>query len=231
MMALPKKYIYRIIVTNHSRQVDEVYMSYDEADVFTEFKRLITESEKVEFPMKYNNEKTKIIESDYELMIIKVREDNEEKVTQVMDDMGKFVDYEASNDSWIILDRARYYKEETFFVYGHHPRYDRKTYRWIMDDLILGKKPSRYSFLTIRLYLNKLVIGDGDNMEIVICKNKSDALRLYNKLEEEKESKRIRFIAFMGDLAYSKYKSLWIDKICARTGWNRKKVKRSSTRP
>lgn len=230
-MSLPTKYIYRIILTNRSRQVDELYMSSSEADAFSEFNKLLEAAKSVEMPMRYNNEKTEIVECDYELMVIKVRSEGEGKVTQVMDDMGRFVDYEASNDSWVILERSRYSKEETFFVYGHHPRHDRKTYRWIMDNLILGRKPSRYSFLTVRLYLNKLIVGDGDDMDIVICKNKSDALRLYNKLEEEKMERRIRFVAFMGDLAYSKYKSMWIDKICSRTGWNRKRVKRSSTRP
>ena len=36
---------------------------------------------------------------------------------------------------------------------------------------------------------------------------------------------------FMGDIAHSKYKKDWIDKIQDLTHWSRTKINRTSTRP
>lgn len=227
---LPKKYIYRIILVNHGKEVRELYKATDEKCTYAEFRNLAYKSNHVVFPVKFNNNKTKIVESEYEIVIIKVRAKGELKTTKLRDTYGKFVNYSASNTDWAILERAPYQVEETFFVYGHHPRYDRKDCRWIFNEFYRISSGSG-NLRMCALYQNKLLIEDGDNLNIVICKNKTDGIRLYNKMEEFCIEDKIKDMLFIGDLARSKYKSEWMDKIMNLTGWTRHKIKRNSTRP
>lgn len=231
MRELPRKHIYRIIVTNRSRQVDEVFMAPNEQEAYEKYHELLEKSSRVRFPVRYNNNASEIIPSEYELMIIKVREEGEDKVSLIMDDTGRFVECSSNHDDWIIVDRAPYKIEETFFVYGHHPRYDRKDFKWICDNLLFKEGQNKYYFTTVRTYLNKILIEDGNDMQIVICKNKHDCSRLYVAICNEVEERKSKNIALMGDIGKSKYKREWIDKIMKKTGWNRKKVSRNSTRP
>jgi hypothetical protein len=66
---------------------------------------------------------------------------------------------------------------------------------------------------------------------MVICKNKQDGIRLYNKVESESIKKKYKYVAFMGDVSKSKYNKQWIDRIQQMTNWTREKVMRSNTRP
>lgn len=227
---LPKKYIYRIILINHGKEVKELYKAYTERDIYGKYNELKKESESVVLPIRYNNNKTEIIESAYEIAIIKVREKGELKTVKIRDDSGKFINYKASNTEWVILDRASYNIEETFFVYGHHPRYDRKDYSWIFDELFL-KENNNGNLRMCALYQNKVLIENGKTLDIVLCKNKNEGVRLFNKMEELSKSHKIKNMLFIGDIARSRYKSEWIDKIMKATGWSRHKVKRNSTRP
>ena len=65
---------------------------------------------------------------------------------------------------------------------------------------------------------------------MVICKNKSDSIRLYNAIQKECEKKKYKNIAFMGDMDKSKYKNDWIEKITKLTNWSHTKVIRPKTR-
>ena len=86
-------------------------------------------------------------------------------------------------------------------------------------------------FLDIQIYKNKLLIDCNGNLEMVICKNKNDCIRLYNQIEKWCIDSKIKYIAFMGDTAHSKYKINWIDRIQQLTHWNRRKITRHNTRP
>ena len=227
---LPKRYTYRIILINHGKEVKELYKAADERCAYGEFKNLAQKSNDVVLPVRFNNNKTEIIESDYEIAIIKVRKKGESKSVQLRDNTGKYVKYTTSNNDWVILDRMPYQIEETFFVYGHHPRYDRKECGWIFNEYFL-KGAKNGNLRMTALYQNKLLIEDGEDFNMVICKNKNDGIRLYNKMEELCSESKVKNMMFMGDLARSKYKSEWMDKIMETTGWSRHKIKRNSTRP
>jgi hypothetical protein len=66
---------------------------------------------------------------------------------------------------------------------------------------------------------------------MVICKNKKDAIRMYNLIEEYANKKRCKYIMFMGDVGNSKYRSKWIERIKKLTNWSDIKIRRPSTRP
>lgn len=231
MARRPKKNLYHIILVNHDKMKEDLFWTDSEATVNKEFKTMVEENKSVIFPIRFNNNKTEIIESSYEIMIIKARDKTESRETKVMDEYGKFVNYATNDDDWIIYDRSPYYIEETFWVYGYHPRLQRKDFKWIYDNFISNNSNNKYLFKTVQLFKNKILVECNGKLDMVICKNKQDAIRMYNMIEEWCERDKMKYVGFMGDLSYSRYKSDWITKIQKLTNWTRKKITRMSTRP
>ena len=231
MARRPKKNLYHIILVNHDKMKEDLFWTDSVATVNKEFKTMVEENKSVVFPIKFNNNKTEIIESSYEIMIIKARDKTESRETKVMDEYGKFVNYATNDDDWIIYDRSPYYIEETFWVYGYHPRLQRKDFKWIYDNFISNNSNNKYLSKTVQLFKNKILVECNGKLDMVICKNKQDAIRMYNMIEEWCERDKMKYIGFMGDLSYSRYKSDWITKIQKLTNWTRKKITRMSTRP
>ena len=226
-----KKKIYSIILINHGKQLHTICSETTETKIYNRFKKLLDENKKVTFPMRYNNHQHVMIEAEYELVIIKVRDELESKTNKVRDAKGEFTDYETNDDDWIVIDRAPYDIEETFWVYGYHPRIQRKDFNWIFDNFIDKDAKNKYMFKSVQVYLNKVLIDCNGKLEIVICKNKQDAIRMYNLLESTSREKKHKYVMYIGDLANSKYKSDWIKRIQQLTNWSLTKINRPSTRP
>jgi hypothetical protein len=227
-----KKRIYSIILVNHSKQLKTIISDTTETKIYKKFNELLNENKNVIFPVKYNNSHTKeMVESEYELVIIKCMQEYDSHINKVRNEYGKFVNYETTDEDWIVIDRAPYYIEETFWVYGYHPRIQRKNFSWIFENLIAYNAKDKNNVKTIVVYLNKLLIECNGKLDMVICKNKSDCIRLYNKVEEFSIKNKYKYILFMGDIANSKHKLSWMDKIQELTHWPRKKIKRYTTSP
>lgn len=228
---LPKKKIYQIILTNKGRKIKQLCSDKTEQAIMKKFNTLLKENKKeIVFPKKWIVQEHEMFPSEYEIVILKVKDENDKEVSQVRDEYGRFTNYSTNNKNWIVIDRAEYDIEETFWVYGYHPRHQRKDFRWIMENFIDKDAKTKTTFKSIQIYLNKVLIEINGNLEMVICKNKSDSMRLYNKIQEECEKKKYKYIAFMGDIANSKYKVNWIERIIKLTNWSRTKVGRISTR-
>lgn len=231
MARKPKKLFYHIILTNHGKQLRDLYFTHSEALVNKRFNAMLKENKKVVFPMRYNNHEHVMKECNYELIIIKGKDEFDNDVQKIRDEYGKFIYYESSDEDWIIYDRANYDIEETFWVYGYHPRIQRKDFNWIFDTFIEKDAKNKYVFKSVVVYKNKLLIDYNGKLEMVICKNKSDCIRMYNMIEKKSMERKHKNVAFMGDIADSKYKKMWMDRIRELTHWNDKKIERSSTRP
>lgn len=226
-----KRKIYSIILVNHGKQLKTIFSDTTEIKIYKKFNELLKENKKISFPVQYNSLIHEMVESEYELVIIKCKELGDEDVNKIKDEYGKFANYESSDEDWIVIDRANYNIEETFWVYGYHPLLQRKNFDWIFDNIIAKDGNDKYTFKTIQIYLNKILIECNGKLDLVICKNKNDAIRFYNTLEKRCSEKKMKYILFMGDIAHSKHKSNWMDKIQELTHWNRKKIKRNSTLP
>ena len=231
MARKPKKLIYHIILTNHGKQLSDIYFTHSEERVNKKFASMLKENKKVTFPMRWNNHQHVMRECEYELVIIKGKDEFDKDVSKIKDDYGKYINYQSSDEDWIIYDRAPYNVEETFWVYGYHPRIQRKDFNWIFDNFIAKDAKNKYMFKSVQVFKNKLLIDINGKLEIVICKNKSDCVRLYNKIEEMSTENKFKYIAFMGDVTNSKYKTNWIDRIQQLTHWSKDKINRTSTRP
>ena len=104
----------------------------------------------------------------------------------------------------------------------------------IDNDFIYNEmiKNDAYEYVSVVCFKNKLVIEYDYDMNIVICKNIDDCIRLYNTLNDRCLSEKITKAVFKGQITFksSLYKGI-IHKIMEKTGWKETKVCRASTRP
>ena len=196
---VPKKYIYHILITSYGKQLKDLFWTDTYEKVMKKANSMLKENEKILFPVRYLK-LGKLCEANYELVIIKYKEENESS-------------------------------EETFFVYGYHPRFQRKTCQWIFDEFIEKDSKDKYKFKEVVLLNNKLIVEEAGNMNMVLCKNISDGIRLYNKLEEMAHKKKCKYIMFGGKIERGKRHSEMTKKIMEWTGWNYNKVRRTNLRP
>lgn len=222
--------IYSIIFANHGKMKNTICSEKTENEIYKRFNNLLKENKKIVFPVRYNNLEHVMKPSEYEIIILKCRDEFESKENKVRDDSGEFITYKTTSDDWIVIDRAPYDVEETFWVYGFHPMLQRKNFEWIFENFILKDSKNKYMFKSVQIYNNKVLFDCNGKLEMVMCKNKNDSVRLYNQLEQYAIKAKCKYCLFMGDIANSKHKRDWIQRIMDLTHWNAQKVKRLSTR-
>jgi hypothetical protein len=225
-----KSKIYSIILINHGKQLRTICSDTTEEKIYKRFKKILEENKKVAFPIRYNNHEHVMIESEYELVIIKCREEYEGMVNKVRTDTGEFTDYTTTDDDWIVIDRAPYNMEETFWVYGYHPVFQRKDFNWIYENLV-SNNTSKTNLKQVLIYQNKLLISTTFELNMVLCKNMSDCIRLYNELEKEAANNKAKYVYFCGDVYHSLLSKSWFNRMKNLTGWDDLKLRRKSLRP
>lgn len=229
-----KKEFCMIAVSSHKQVIDILYKSNTQNSAYRKFNEIITENENnIVFPVKYISNKNLskgIIESNYEILLLKIKKEGED-VTQLRNEYGQLVDHViADNDHWIIMDKHIYYKEESFWVYGFNPKTQRKDFNFILNEIILSHSDDRNYFKRVMIFKNKLIIQYDFDIDMVICKNQEDAIRLYSELEIKTKKAKCRNVFFNGIVAKSNKE--WImNMIRNKTGWNDNKINRYSTKP
>lgn len=236
---IPNKYVglkrpYHIITTNNGVQIKDIYSAVNINMALAKLRSFqIQFNKNIQFPVKYTsnkNEKT-FTECDYRLMLIKKKIDNDTYKGKIRNEYGKFIDCVTSSDEWVFIEELPYQVEETFWVYGYNPKTDRKTYQFIIDEFINYNKKDKYFFKEIVIYRNKLLIDSISGLEIIICKNHQDSVRLYNSLQEYSKNKKYKNILFAGDIHKNSYSyEKWYNKIHELTHWNRRKINKNTTR-
>lgn len=222
--------IYSIILTNHGKQLKTICSEPTEKKINDRLQKLLKENEKVIFPMMFNNHEHVMVDADYELVVIKCKQFGDSNVNKIKDRNGQYINYESNDEDWIVVDRVAYNIEETFWVYGYHPRLQRKTFKWVFDNFVAVGAKDKYKFKTIQIYHNKVIFECNGHLEMVLCKNKSDSIRFYNLLEQWCLEKKYKYVAFMGDISKSKFREEWVDRLMKWTNWNKQKIIRQSTR-
>ena len=236
---IPNKYVglkrpYHIITTNNGVQIKDIYSAVNIDMALAKLRAFqIQFNKNIQFPVKYTsnkNEKT-FTECDYRLMLIKKKIDNDTYKGKIRNEYGKFIDCVTSSDEWVFIEELPYQVEETFWVYGYNPKTDRKTYQFIVDEFINYNKKDKYFFKEIVIYRNKLLIDSISGLEIIICKNHQDSVRLYNSLQEYSKNKKYKNILFACDIHKNSYSyEKWYNKIHELTHWNRRKINKNTTR-
>lgn len=228
MPRIPYNHIYQIILTNNGKQTKVLAHSKSEIDIMEKFNTLKCESEEVSFPVRHTNNDG-INKSEYEIFVIKKKEKrNENNIIPLKNYYGSIIDYTTNNKKWIILDRENYDLEESFWVFGYDKFKDRKNFKWILNN-ILYTDININNIKRVIVFQNKLLIESSYRMDMVLCKNGSDCIRLYNELQKEVFKEKLEnFIFFMGDGFNSKLKKTWYEKMEKLTGWNHRQLNRKA---
>lgn len=228
MKKLPTRNIWKVILTSRGKMIKSLAYGPTEENIYEKFRKEKDRSDSVRFPVRVINV-GKLVDADYEIYLIKKKEDDDD-ITRVRDKDGTIRPFRTDDDNWVIIDRESYNIEETFWVYGYHPVYQRKDFKWIYENLLTGGN-KKNTMLQVAAYNNKLMVSGGGQMQMVMCKNVQDCVRLYNELEKECKKDKKKYILFIGDVFHSNVKKFWKGKIKELTNWSDKKIMRNSLRP
>ena len=240
-------YNYQIILTENKKQIKYIGSFRSIESTEKAFLKLIdNNSKEIHFPVKYINSGKKIKEVEYELLILKLETDNESQndIHLLMNNIGKYVQTEVNDryddtskygkqnkKKYSVYDKASYNIEEKFWVYGFHPYYQRQTADDIFNMFIKNFKGKHTYLNKITCFKNKLLIeDDNEDMNMIICKNANDCVRLYTYLEDKAKENKIKYILWNG-IYFKSMVPIWVRKIQKLTNWNYTKIMRSSTRP
>ena len=220
---------YKIIICESNKQDKYIGVYHDIAEVELVKKKIIEKNNSVIFPIKVKNS-GKLSEFKSEYLILKRTNDAKNLPTKMPNEYGKWIDNYTTSDVWAIFDKFPALIEETFWVYGYNPKKDRKTFEWIINELLLSNLTDT-DVIQIFIYNNKVIFKREDDIDFVICKNISDAIRMYNLLREYCNSNKIKLAIFTGLVNKRTDRTASIVKLLQKkTGWGIYKIYRTSTR-
>ena len=222
---------YMVLLMKNRQRIGKIGKAWWKTEAYRLFNDAIAANrEDVKYPVKIceSGNSGKTWSNEYEIIIVqKVTDDVfKDKVTFIRDEHGKFIEHAIiDNDKYIILDKAEWYVDEKFNVYGYHPIKNRKTFKFILDNIVL-KDLERDTSRRIFTYKNKLVVQYDSDFDFVTCKTQEEAERLYDTIQSETDGNP--YLLFTGRL--SKDMGRWfVDEMMEKTGWTRAACTKSKT--
>lgn len=218
-------YDYKVVSCHNGRQDEYIGAYVNVSEAYEEVERLLEESKKVVFPARVQIGET-IGPYRNEYLILEKNRDGNKEAPMLRNEFGKLVRQETNSDTWVILDKFEYDVEETFWVYGHDPLRDRKTWEWIYLNIIMEGIRTAYDIKRVMVYKNKVVVkDDAGNLDIVFCKTQSDAIRFYNMLGERVHNDKVKQVMMLGNYGVKGDKRKALEaELMERTGWAKRKI-------
>ena len=217
---------YKIISCVNGKQNNFIgsYRTSDEA--YEVFHKLQEQNKDIIFPTLIRGNQVMENSIDEYILI----EKNDDECIKLRNEYGKLVEQRTNIEGWNVIDKFRYYIEETFWVFGYNNRSERKTITWIYENIITNI-PSIYDYNRILIYKNKIIVKyDDGNMDLIFTKCPSDAIRFYNKLEEWIKRDKIKQVLFIGDYSAISEKRRMLEKeLMELTGWSLHKIQMKGT--
>tara|TARA_S200002703_G_scaffold1341_1_gene2346 strand:+ start:11938 stop:12588 length:651 start_codon:yes stop_codon:yes gene_type:complete len=215
--------LYKIIITKDGKKKKVLYEGSNEN---TAKEKYFTTKDKniVLFPKK-NNAYKKVKPVHYEIMFLKEKEDSDSPF-YVRDELGRNEPVDIKSDKWSLVHKDDFFYEEKFTVYSYDERLETKD---IIKKILLRRNKGD-KIKQVNYIINKVLIYQNGDFDVVVCKNPSDARRLYKTLREFCETNKVNNIMFTG-LVGKRNRTKLYKRIVEKTGWTINKTYRSSTRP
>lgn len=213
---------YRIVLSKNYKQTKELSSSWWMLTAYEKFNNYIKENHEGVICEKIiaQSNRQDSEEVKYEILLLKkIDPEKDNGVRELRNKWGMFVENKISNnDRYAIIAKDDWYIPETYNVYGYNPVSDRKTGRWIFDNII-NKNCTRDNMKNIFMCDNKLIIQYNSDFDFVLCKTKDECIRLYNGLmaATDKKNKYILYSNFISE----NRKSWLYDQLEKKTGWSR----------
>jgi len=215
--------LYKIIITKDGKKKKVLYEGSSE-DTAKE-KYFNTKDKNIVLFPKKNNAYKKVKPVHYEIMFLKEKEDSD-SLFYIRDELGRNKPVDIKSDKWSLIHKDDFFYEEKFTVYGYDERLETKD---IIKKILL-RRNKKDKIKQINYVINKVLIYQNGDFDVVVCKNSSDARRLYKTLREFCETNKVNNIMFTG-LVGKRNRTKLYKRIVEKTGWTINKTYRSSTRP
>lgn len=214
---------YKIISCRNGKQNKLIGKYRNIEDAYIKFNELKKNDDKVIFPS-FVTGVNRLENSIDEYVII---EKNSKESSVLRNEYGKLIEHKTNQEGWTIIDKYRYLREETFWVFGYDKKKERKTFMWILSNIILNGIETKYDHKNILTYKNKLIIKDSEGyIDIVFCKNISDAIRFYNMVERYVKKHKYKQIFFIGDFStFNEKRKKLENELVELTGWTLRKIR------
>lgn len=212
---------YQIVLTENRKKIKTLYTYSRESDVNYRFEKL--KFQDVFFPKTKIYRDKKLVDVNYEILLIKKREESDENRV-IKNELGRFVEETSDDDEWVILDASPYPMEENFNISGANRKLTAKE---IIDYVIIPKTQKKSPKQI--LMLNNKIIVEGLELYLITCKDINETIRLYNRIRTYCFDNKIVDIIFFGSIDKESRK-VWYKKIHDRTGINYNRLYRSNSR-
>lgn len=221
---------FSVYITKNRKRIRYIGASWWKTDAYKIFTNAIEGNrKKVLFPQSEITQKNEAIPVKYEILLVKKTKEGESNVSEFRNDIGKYVTNIITDwDDHVIIDKADWFIEAKFGIYGYHPYKDKKTYSFILNNLLLNNANTGDEMRRIMIYKNKLIIQYLEDFDFITCYNEDQCEELYAKLQKDITKLKKKYIVFMGKIV-SDLISSWIDKFEEKTGWERYKFSHKST--
>jgi hypothetical protein len=156
------------------------------------------------------------------LYLLKEKEEGDKSLI-IRDDMGRLMKETFSDPNYTVLEKKEIYIEEKFIVVGYKKKL---TFKEILRNVMLDDQNIKYVFYL----LNKVIIENYDKIDIIVCKNRSEARRFHDTLFHFFKSNKIKRGAFMNEVKKVHRKKFY-NLIRNKTKWKWDKIFKSTTRP
>lgn len=224
-----EKAFYMVVIVKEKKRIRVLGTAWWKSNAYKIFNEAIeTNRKKSKFKKTFYVTRTEgnavVKDIKYEIVIIKKTKEGEETVSQFRNEQGKFVDNVIIDwPGHVILDKDEWYAEETFGVYGFHPSREKKTYNFILNELLLNTGDCGDEMKRVMVYKNILIIHRTDDFDFVTCFDEEQAAMLYDMLQDDILKLKRKYIVFMGRVS-EEMTSEWIDRFEEKTGWDRKRL-------
>lgn len=215
-------FTFKIISCKNGNQNKLIGKYRSEKEAYEAFNELKKQNGSLIFPVSITGV-NKLKNSIDEYILI---EKNNNDSSILRNEYGKLVEHKTNQEGWNIVDKFRYFMEETFWVWGYDNRSERKTFLWIFQNILLDGIVTKFDHKQVLTYKNKVIIKTSEGyMDIIFCKTESDAIKFYNLLEKYVKKYRCKQIFFIGDFSsISKQRKKLEEEIIELTGWPKHKV-------
>ena len=218
-------YDYKVVSCHNGKQSGYFGRFVKVEDAYTRVEELMKDNDKVVFPARVQIGKT-IEDCRDEYLILEKNRYGDKEEPMLRNSYGKLVRQETNSEKWIVMDKFRYDVEETFWVYGFDPARGRKTFEWIYYNIIRYGIETKFDIKRVMLYKNKVVVkDDAGNLDIVLCKTMSDAIRFYNLLGEWVLRDKVKQVMMLGNYSEIGEKRRALEQeLIEKTGWAKRKI-------
>lgn len=231
-----EKWNFKIIKCSFNKQTEFIGIFHNAIEVEQVKKYLIKINNEIIFPKTYinnnllTNKNNNLETKDEYLILEKIKSSKTSSTPKIQNEFGKYIEHTTNSDIWKIYDKLPCLTEESFWVYGYHPKRERKNFKWIFENLI--ENSLNYTdILRIFIYKNKIFFKhDNKYFDFVICKNQSDVIKMYNLLSDWCNKNKYKSCFFIGEVhtCTPQGKQL-IKDMQDKTGWNLRKIRSKAT--